>query len=45
VPDFAEPASFTFIAVTVAVIFVIIGVGIALVKVGKKSRNPEDLKL
>ncbi|MCX6076837.1 MAG: hypothetical protein NTW78_08115 [Campylobacterales bacterium] len=42
-PDFAEPVTFTFIAVTVAVIFVIIGVGIALVKAGKKSRNSEGL--
>ncbi|MDO8453754.1 MAG: hypothetical protein Q7S59_04220 [Sulfurimonas sp.] len=38
-PNFAEPVSLTFIAVTVAVIFVMIGVGITLVKVGKKSRK------
>lgn len=37
-PNFTEPVSFTFIAATVAVIFVIIGIGIAFVKLGKKSR-------
>lgn len=31
-PNFAEPVSFTFIAATVAVIFVIVGLGILLVK-------------
>jgi len=41
-PNFAEPVSATFIAATVAVIFVIIGIGIALVKLGKKSRNPNN---
>lgn len=40
-PNFAEPVTFTFIGATVALIFVMIGVGIALVKLGKKSRNPE----
>ena len=40
-PNFSEPVSFTFIGVTVALIFVMIGVGIALVKLGKKSRNSE----
>jgi hypothetical protein len=39
-PNIAEPVSFTFIAVTVAAIFVVIGIGIVLVKAGKKSRNP-----
>lgn len=34
-PNFAEPVSFAFIAATVAVIFVIIGIGIFLVKLGK----------
>ncbi len=38
-PNFAEPVSFAFIAATVAVIFVIIGIGVAFVKLGKKSRN------
>ncbi|WP_256365626.1 MULTISPECIES: hypothetical protein [Sulfurimonas] len=41
-PNFAEPISFTFIAATIAAIFVIIGIGIALVKLGKKSRNPNN---
>ncbi|MDQ1244100.1 MAG: hypothetical protein QG565_440 [Campylobacterota bacterium] len=31
-PNFAEPVSFTFIAATIAVIFVIVGLGILLVK-------------
>lgn len=39
-PNFSEPVSATFITATIAVIFVIIGAGIALVKLGKKSRNP-----
>ncbi len=38
-PNFAEPVSFAFIAATVAVIFVIIGIGVAFVKMGKKSRS------
>jgi predicted permease len=38
-PDFAQPVSMSFIIETIGVIFVIIGVGIALVKKGKKSRN------
>ncbi|MDP2892960.1 MAG: hypothetical protein Q8N78_01160 [Sulfurimonas sp.] len=42
-PNFAESVSFTFIAATVAVIFVIIGIGVAFVKLGKKSRNSEGL--
>jgi len=32
VPNFTEPVSLTFIAVTVAAIFVVIGIGIFLVK-------------
>lgn len=42
-PNFAEPVSLTFVAVSIAAIFVAIGIGIALVKMGKKSRNPEGL--
>lgn len=38
-PDFAQPVSMSFIIETIGVIFVIIGVGIALVKKGKTSRN------
>jgi hypothetical protein len=41
-PDFTEPVTLTFIAVTITAIFVMIGIGIALVKLGKKSRNPES---
>jgi flagellar biogenesis protein FliO len=32
VPNFAEPVSFTFIGVSIAAIFVMVGVGIFLVK-------------
>ena len=39
VPDFSQPVEASFIAATVAVIFVIIGIGIVLVKLGKKSKN------
>ncbi|MDD3443697.1 hypothetical protein [Sulfurimonas denitrificans] len=42
-PNLAEPVSATFIAATIAAIFVIIGIGITFVKLGKKSRNPEGL--
>jgi len=31
-PNFGEPVSATFIAVSIAVIFVIVGIGILLVK-------------
>ncbi len=31
-PNFAEPVTFTFIAVTIAVIFVMIGIGIFAVQ-------------
>lgn len=31
-PNFAEPVSLTFIAVSIAVIFAIVGLGILLVK-------------
>ena len=41
-PNFSEPVSFTFIALTVAAIFVIIGIGVAFVRLGKKSRNLES---
>lgn len=42
-PDLTSPVESSFIIATIAMIFVIIGVGIALVKLGKKSRNPEGL--
>ncbi len=38
-PDFSQPVESSFIIVTIAMIFVIIGIGIALVKLGKKSIN------
>ena len=41
-PDFAEPVSFTFIAASIAAIFAITGIGIALVKLGKKSRDQNN---
>ena len=41
-PNFTEPASFTFVALSIVAIFAMVGVGIALVKAGKKSRNPES---
>jgi len=40
-PDFAQPVTFTFIASTVAAILAVTGIGILLVKLGKKSRNPK----
>lgn len=42
-PNFAEPVSTTFIAVSVTAIFVVIGIAIVFVKLGKKSRNPKGL--
>jgi len=42
-PNFAEPVSATFIAVSVTAIFISIGIAIAFVKLGKKSRNPKSL--
>lgn len=42
-PDFSQPVESSFIIVTIAMIFIIIGVGIAFVKLGKKSRNPKGL--
>jgi len=38
-PNFTESVSTTFIAVTVAAIFVGIAIAILLVKMGKRSRN------
>jgi predicted permease len=38
-PDFSEPVPMSFIIETIGVIFIIIGIGVALVKQGKKSRN------
>lgn len=40
-PDFTQPVEMSFIISTIGVIFAVIAVGIALVKLGKKSRNPE----
>jgi len=40
-PNFTEPVSTTFIAVSVVSIFVGIAIAIAFVKMGKKSRNPK----
>ncbi len=38
-PDFSQPVEMTFIVQTIAAIFVIIGIGIAIVKAGKRSKN------
>lgn len=38
-PDFAQPVSMSFIIETIGVIFVIIGIGVALVKQGKKAKH------
>jgi hypothetical protein len=38
-PDFSQPVSMGFIIETVGVIFIIIGIGIILVKKGKKSKT------
>jgi hypothetical protein len=40
-PNFAEPVTTTFIAVSIAVIFAVVGLGIVLVKVWKKSKKLE----
>lgn len=40
-PDFSQPVEMSFIISTIGVIFAVIAVGIALVKLGKKSRNPK----
>jgi hypothetical protein len=41
-PNFAEPVSATFIAISIVLIFVVVGFGIIAVKFGKKSRNPNN---
>ncbi|WP_255524256.1 hypothetical protein [Sulfurimonas marina] len=38
-PDMTQPVEMGFILSTIGVIFAVIAVGIALVKLGKKSRN------
>lgn len=38
-PDMAQPVEMSFILSTIGVVFALIAVGIALVKVGKKSKN------
>jgi hypothetical protein len=38
-PDLAQPVPMSFIIETVGVIFIIIGIGIALVKQGKKAKH------
>jgi F0F1-type ATP synthase membrane subunit c/vacuolar-type H+-ATPase subunit K len=42
-PDFTQVVTPAFIAVSITAIFVGIGIGIAFVKLGKKSRNPKGL--
>jgi hypothetical protein len=38
-PDLTQPVEFSFILQSIGAIFVLIAVGIALVKLGKKSKN------
>lgn len=42
-PDFSQPVESSFIVATIAAIFAIVGIGVVLVKLWKKSRNPEGL--
>lgn len=37
--DVTQPVSASFIAITIGVIFLVIGVGIVMVKVAKKRQN------
>jgi hypothetical protein len=41
--NFSQPVENSFIIATIAMIFVIVGIGIVLVKLGKKSRNLKGL--
>ncbi len=38
-PEFSQPVEMSFIISTIGVIFAVIAVGIALVKMGKNSKN------
>ena len=38
-PNFTEPVTTTFMAISIVLIFVVVGIGIVLVKIGKKYRN------
>lgn len=38
-PDFSQPVESSFIVATIATIFVIIGIGIVIVKLVKKSKK------
>jgi len=39
--DFTQPVEMSFVLITIGAILVLTAVGIVLVKLGKKSRNPE----
>jgi subtilase family serine protease len=41
-PDFSQPVSMSFVLISIGAIFALIAVGIAFVKLGKKSRNLES---
>jgi len=41
-PDFTQPVSLPFIALSIGAIFVLVAVGIIFVKLGKKSKNSES---
>lgn len=36
--DFSQPVEFSFIIITIVAIVIITGIGVALVKLGKKSK-------
>ena len=38
-PDFTQPVEMSFVFITIGAILALTAVGIALVKMGKKSRN------
>ncbi|MCW8837253.1 MAG: hypothetical protein OQJ77_03715 [Thiovulaceae bacterium] len=41
-PDFTQPVEMSFVFISIGAIFVVTAVGIVLVKLGKKSRNPHS---
>lgn len=41
-PDFTQPVEMSFVFISIGAILAVTAVGIVLVKLGKKSRNPED---
>ncbi|WP_277872373.1 hypothetical protein [Sulfurimonas lithotrophica] len=39
-PDFTQPVEMSFVFISIGAILAVTAVGIVLVKLGKKSRNP-----